>query len=248
MLEAQDLRKSFGALTVTNRVSLEVARGERRVVLGPNGAGKTTLFNLLVGELPADSGQIKIAGEDVTALSMDARARRGMARSYQKNNLFSGLTVRENLSLSAACAQGKAKTVAMDSLRDTGVAETVREMASLVGLTELLETSADSISYGARRRLEVGLALASRPRVLLMDEPTSGIGPGGIHAFHALLRGLPAELTIVIVEHDMDLAFDIADRVTVMNFGEVVFDGPPQAARESALVKDIYLGTWAEQP
>ncbi len=244
MLEARDLRKSFGALTVTNRVSLEVARGERRVLLGPNGAGKTTLFNLLVGELRADGGQILIDGRDVTGLSVDARARLGLARSYQKNNLFGGLTVRENLSLAAACAQGRARTPWADSLSDRGVAEAVDEVAQRVGLTELLEVPVDTVPYGARRRLEVGLALAARPRVLLMDEPTSGIGPGGIHAFHALLRGLPAELTIVIVEHDMDLAFEVADRVTVLNYGEVVFDGPPREARDSALVREIYLGTW----
>jgi ABC-type branched-subunit amino acid transport system ATPase component len=244
MLEARGLTKSFGALTVARQVSLQVARGERRVLLGPNGAGKTTLFNLLVGELAADSGQVLVDGRDVTALSVDARARLGLARSYQRNNLFAGLTVRENLGLAAACAQGKASALLADSLRDRGVAGTVEEVAVRVGLAELLGAPVETIPYGARRRLEVGLALASRPRILLMDEPTSGIGPGGIKAFHAFLHGLPSELTILIVEHDMDLAFDIADRVTVLNHGEVVFDGPPRAARDSALVREIYLGTW----
>ncbi len=244
MLEVRDLSKSFGALAVTQRVSLRVAPGERRVLLGPNGAGKTTLFNLLVGELAPDSGQILVDGRDVTALSVDARARLGLARSYQKNNLFAGLTVRENLGLSAACAQGKATALLADSHRDGGVVETVAEVAERVGLSELLDATVDTIPYGARRRLEVGLALASKPRILLMDEPTSGIGPGGISAFHAFLHGLPGELTILIVEHDMDLAFGIADRVTVLNQGEVVFDGPPQEARDSALIREIYLGSW----
>lgn len=244
MLEVRDLSKSFGALSVVQRVSLDVARGERRVVLGPNGAGKTTLFNLLVGELAADSGKIRIDGRDVTALPVDARARLGLARSYQKNNLFAGLTVRENLCLPAACAQGKATGLLTDSLRDGGVAGTVAEIAARVGLSELLEAPVGTIPYGARRRLEVGIALASRPRILLMDEPTSGIGPGGIKAFHAFLQGLPADLTVLIVEHDMDLAFDIADRVTVLDHGEVVFDGAPAEARDSDLVKEIYLGDW----
>jgi len=124
------------------------------------------------------------------------------------------------------------------------VAETVREVAAQVGLTDLLPAPVERIPYGARRKLELGLALATRPQVLLMDEPTSGIGPGGVEAFHAVLLGLPADLTVLIVEHDMDLAFTVADRITVLNYGEVVFDGPPEAARADATVRDIYLGSW----
>jgi len=244
MLEARALSKRFGALAVASAVSLTVAAGERRVVLGPNGAGKTTLFNLLAGELRPDSGAILIGGRDVTALAVDARARLGLARSYQRNSLFSGLTVRENLCLAAATARGRAAALFTDTLRDPAVGATVAEVAGQVGLTPLLQQPVDAIAYGTRRRLELGLALATRPKVLLMDEPTSGIGPGGIEAFHAVLRGLPADLTLVIIEHDMDLAFAVADRVTVLDHGEVVFDGLPQAARESALVRRLYLGSW----
>ena len=244
MLEVRNLTKSFGALKVTNAVSLAVQPGERRVVLGPNGAGKTTLFNLLVGELKADSGAILIGGRDVTALSVDARARLGLARSYQRNNLFSGLSVRDNLCLAAATAQGRAAALFRDTLDDPAVSETVQAVAAQVDLTELLSHMVDSIPYGARRKLELGLALATRPQVLLMDEPTSGIGPGGVEAFHTMLLGLPAELTVLIVEHDMDLAFTVADRITVLNYGEVVFDGPPEAARNDAMVRNIYLGSW----
>ncbi|MGF1627433.1 MAG: ABC transporter ATP-binding protein [Alphaproteobacteria bacterium] len=244
MLEARALQKSFGALTVASAVSLQVAAGERRVVLGPNGAGKTTLFNLLVGELKPDSGSVLMGDRDVTALSVDARARLGLARSYQRNTLFAGLSVRENLCLAAATAQGRAGALFADTLTDRNVAATVSEVAALVGLAALIDAPVEAVPYGARRQLELGLALATRPKVLLMDEPTSGIGPGGIAAFHTILRALPAELTVLIVEHDMDLAFDVADRVTVLNHGEVVFDGSPQAARASALVRQIYLGSW----
>jgi ABC-type branched-subunit amino acid transport system ATPase component len=245
MLEAVRLCKRFGALGVTQDVSLTLERAERRVVLGPNGAGKTTLFNLLVGELRPDSGTIRLAGRDVTALSVDARARLGLARSYQRNNLFPGLTVAENLGLAAATAQGRAGAVLADSLRDPAVVETVREVSQEVGLQDLLDAPIEALAYGARRQVEVGLALATRPQVLLMDEPTSGVGPGMVEAFRQLLARLPQTLAILIIEHDMDLAFGIADVVTVLDHGEVVFEGPPEAARDSPLLKEIYLGSWS---
>jgi branched-chain amino acid transport system ATP-binding protein len=246
MLEVRNLKKSFGALCVTNDVSLTVAAGERRVILGPNGAGKTTLFNLLVGELRPDQGTIRLGGEDVTRLGVAQRARRGLSRSYQKNTLFDGLTVRENLGLAASVALGKAALLPADSLRHAAVVETVAEIAAQVGLTPLLDAPIDAVSYGARRQLEVGVALATRPRVLLMDEPTSGVGPEMIGQLHRLLKGLPRDLAVVIIEHDMDLAFDVADSVTVLNYGQVVFDGDPDAARRSALLKEIYLGSWED--
>ncbi len=246
MLEARNLTKSFGALAVTAGVSLSIGKGERRVILGPNGAGKTTLFNLLAGTLKPDGGAILLDGRDITRLRVDARARAGLARSYQKNNLFAGLSVRENLALAAAIAQGKSAGLGRDTLRDPEIMSTVDEVTASVGLGDWLDRPVDAVPYGARRQLEVGLALACRPLVLLMDEPTSGFGPGAIDRFHGVLRSLPADLTLVVIEHDMDLAFDIADRITVLNYGEVVFDGTPDAARTSALVREIYLGTWGE--
>ena len=245
MLEAENLSKSFGALRVVSDVSLTLAPGERRVVLGPNGAGKTTLFNLLAGELRPDAGTVRLGGADVTRLAVHARARAGLARSYQKNNLLPGLTVAENLSLAAATAQRRDASLLGDSFADARVRETVAEVAAGVGLTALLDAPVDAIAYGPRRQLEVGLALATRPRVLLMDEPTSGVGPEMVAAFHRLLHALPRALTVLIIEHDMDLAFDIADRVSVLNHGELVFEGTPDEARASALVREIYLGGWA---
>jgi branched-chain amino acid transport system ATP-binding protein len=244
MLEAVDLCKSFGRLVVTDRVSLRLDRGERRVVLGPNGAGKTTLFNLLVGELSPTSGDIRIGGRSVTQLPVEDRARMGLSRSYQKNNLFNGLTVGENLSLAAAAAMGLSHVLSRDAHRDAGVKRIVQDVAAQVGLADMLDMPVASCAYGYRRQLEVGIALAARPKVLLMDEPTSGVGPGMIQAFHRLLKTLPREITILIIEHDIDLAFDVADRITVLNYGQIVFEGTPEETRASPLVREIYLGEW----
>lgn len=246
MLETRNLTKSFGAVHVTRSVSLKLERGERRVILGPNGAGKTTLFNLLVGELTPDGGSVHLAGEDVTALSVPRRARRGLSRSYQKNTLFDGLTVEENLALAAAVPTGHATRLWSDSLRQPEIREIVAEVAEQVNLMPHLHAKVSEISYGVRRQLEVGVALATRPLVLLMDEPTSGVGPEMSKGFHDLLNNLPRDLTLLIIEHDMDLAFAVADTITVLNYGEVVFDGLPEEARGSKLLKDIYLGSWED--
>ena len=246
MLETRNLDKKFGAIHVTRDVSIKLERGERRVILGPNGAGKTTLFNQLVGELTPDSGSVHLAGQDVTGLSVAKRARQGLSRSYQKNTLFDGLTVEENLGLAAAVKTGHATRLWSDSLAKPEVREIVREVAEQVNLMPHLHAKVSEISYGVRRQLEVGVALATQPLVLLMDEPTSGVGPEMSKGFHDLLNNLPRDLTMLIIEHDMDLAFDVADTISVLNYGEVVFDGLPEEARGSKLLKDIYLGSWED--
>ncbi|NEX48733.1 ABC transporter ATP-binding protein [Pseudotabrizicola algicola] len=246
MLETRTLTKSFGPIHVTKGVSLRLEKGERRVILGPNGAGKTTLFNQLVGELTPDSGTILLDGADVTSLRVADRARLGLSRSYQKNTLFDGLTIGENLGLAAAVALGKGQGLWRDPLQSAEVRETVREVAAQVDLAAFLDMSVKAVSYGIRRQLEVGIALATRPKVILMDEPTSGVGPEMSKGFHRLLKALPRDLTVLIIEHDMDLAFDVADTITVLNYGEVVFDGLPEAARQSQMLKDIYLGAWED--
>ncbi|WP_306132050.1 ABC transporter ATP-binding protein [Roseivivax marinus] len=246
MLETRGLDKSFGAIHVTKDATLMLEQGERRVLLGPNGAGKTTFFNQLVGEITPDKGQVILAGEDVTGLSVHQRARRGLSRSYQKNTLFDGLTIAENLGLAAAVHTGNATRLRGDSLAKPEVREIVDEVAEQVRLTPHLGARVNEVSYGIRRQLEVGVALATRPKVLLMDEPTSGVGPEMSHAFHELLAGLPRDLTMLIIEHDMDLAFEVADSITVLNYGEVVFDGTPDAARGSDLLREIYLGSWED--
>lgn len=246
MLEVRNLDKRFGPIHVTRDVTLTLERGERRVILGPNGAGKTTLFNQLVGELRPDTGTIHLAGEDVTALPVPARARRGLSRSYQKNTLFDGLSVADNLALATSVTTGNAMTLRRDSLTQPEVREIVAEVAHQVNLLPYLDARVSEISYGVRRQLEVGVALATRPLVLLMDEPTSGVGPEMSKGFHDLLNNLPRDLTLLIIEHDMDLAFDVADTITVLNYGAVVFDGLPEQARGSSLLKEIYLGSWED--
>ncbi|MGA7328050.1 MAG: ABC transporter ATP-binding protein, partial [Rhodomicrobium sp.] len=244
MLEAINLCKSFGALAVTDHVSFRLEKGERRAVLGPNGAGKTTLFNLLTGQLSAASGEVWLNGTNVTGRTVEERARMGLARSFQKNSLFNGLTIGENLSFAAAAAAGRSASLLRDSLRDKTVCRQVTEVAAQVGLLDVLKAPVAHCSYGTRRQLEVGIALASSPTVLLLDEPASGAGPLMIEALHALLKSLPRDLTILIIEHDMDLALDVADRITVLNYGKVVFEGTPEETRASPLVNEIYLGDW----
>jgi branched-chain amino acid transport system ATP-binding protein len=244
MLEAVNLCKNFGAFAVTNDVSFRLEKGERRAVLGPNGAGKTTLFNLLAGQLKPTSGDIKLDGKTVTNASVEARAKLGIARSFQKNNLFDSLTMGENLSLAAAAALGHSSRLFRDTLKAKDVRALVEQVAEQVGLEDQLGETVAHCSYGARRQLEVGIALSSRPKVLLMDEPASGAGPGRIKAFHSLLKSMPRDLTVLIIEHDLDLAFDVADRITVLNYGKTVFEGTPDETRASPLVNEIYLGDW----
>ncbi len=244
MLEASHLHMTFGALRVTNDVSFTLDKGERHVILGPNGAGKTTLFNLLVGELTPTKGSVLLKGSDITRKGVEDRAQMGIARSYQKNNLFDELTVKENLALAVATASGKSGWLHRDTLKDAETDRIIADVASQVALSDLLDLSVASAPYGVRRQLEVGIALATNPDVLLMDEPTSGVGPEMIKAFHTLLKTLPEELTVLIIEHDMDLALDVADRVTVLNYGEVVFEGTPDETRRSPMVEEIYLGGW----
>ncbi len=244
MLEVRDLNKAFGGLRVSKEICMSLEKGERRVVLGPNGAGKTTLFNLLAGTLKPTSGEILLAGKPITALNVDQRARLGLSRSYQKNNLFEGLTVRENLALAVTTARGWTGSFVRRFCERAEVRETVEDVAGQVGLSALLDLPVNRASYGNRRQLEVGLALATRPKILLMDEPTSGVGPNMIDAFHGLLKTLPRDLTILIIEHDLDLGFDVADRISVLNYGEVVFEGTPEETKASPVVKEIYLGDW----
>lgn len=244
MLEVRDLCKSFGGLAVTKNVSISLEKGERRVVLGPNGAGKTTFFNLLAGTLKPSSGSIQLLEFDITGYGMDRRARLGLARSYQKNNLFEGLTVRDNLALAAATALEKSSSFFGCAHESAEVKEIVAEVSEQVGLNDRLDELVSSCSYGTRRQLEVGLALATRPKILLLDEPTSGVGPGMIDAFNKLIKSLPRDLTMLIIEHDLDLGFDVADTITVLNYGEVVFEGSPEETRKSKQVKEIYLGDW----
>jgi len=243
LLELHEVTRSFGALTAVNRVSLGVAPRERRAIIGPNGAGKTTLFNLITGHLAPTSGRILFDGRPVTGLSTDRIARRGISRSFQRTNLFPRLTVLENLRLAAAAQS-------VGSWRLFGTVEGLtaplghaRDVAAAVGLVERLGEPVERLSYGEQRQLEIGVALATRPSLLLLDEPTAGMSPEETQRMTRLLEALPREVTILIIEHDMDVVFSLADRLTVLHYGEVLADGAPAIVRADPLVHEVYLGT-----
>jgi branched-chain amino acid transport system ATP-binding protein len=242
VLRAEGLFKSFGSLAVARNVSLALERGARHALIGPNGAGKTTLFNMLSGETRPDAGRVYFGSRDITAEPPDARARSGIARSFQRNSLFDDMTARDNLVCAALLARGLGG-IFWRNLRDfPEVYEKADDIAALVGLSDSADRPARSLAYGLQRQLEVGLALALDPVVLLLDEPTAGMSPEETRAMRALLAGLPGELTLLVVEHDMDVVFDIAERITVLDAGTVLFEGTPAEVRASPEVRARYLG------
>ena len=245
MLVARDLVKSFGSLAVTRGVSLDLPVGRRHAVIGPNGAGKTTLFNLLTGELAPDEGSIALAGRDLTRASPDARARAGLARSFQTNNLFPGMTVGESLATACAIADGIGHRVWRRFAACEAVQVRARGLAAEIGLADGWDVAARALPYGAQRQLEVGLALATRPKVLLLDEPTAGMSPEETAIMQRLIADLPRDLTIVIIEHDMDVVFGLAERITVLDYGNILLEGTPAEVRASELVRRRYLGSAA---
>jgi ABC-type branched-subunit amino acid transport system ATPase component len=242
VLEAERLFKSFGALEATHDVSLRLATGARHAIVGPNGSGKTTLFNLLSGELRADSGRIRLSGEDITSLSPDARARRGLTRSFQQNNLFADLTVRENLAAAAMVALGLGAVFWRWTRHLADVEEHVAAVGASVGVEPWFDTPVRVLPYGIQRLVEIGLALAIRPQVVLLDEPTAGMSAAETAAMTALLKSLPREISLVVIEHDMEVVFDLAERITVLDYGRVLVEGTPEEVRGSALVRERYLG------
>jgi branched-chain amino acid transport system ATP-binding protein len=235
--------KVFGGLQAVGGVDLWVRPGERRAIIGPNGAGKTTLFNLISGDLAATSGRIALFGQDVTRLPAHRRAALGLARTFQITTLFPSLTVLENMLL-AVQALAPARLVFYRPLGAYGdLHARAREVLASVGLAGREGETVRQLSHGEQRQLEVALALAGRPRLLLLDEPTAGLSPAESLAMTALLARLDPAMTLLIIEHDMDVAFGLADRVMVLHNGRVVADGSREAVRADPLVAEIYLGT-----
>jgi branched-chain amino acid transport system ATP-binding protein len=247
-LETRQLDKSFGSLAVAQSISLAFEAGLRYAIIGPNGAGKTTYFNLLAGNLRPDRGSIHFAGRDVTRLDVTSRARIGIARSFQRNNLFPDFTVRENLALACALRAGTARVFWRPMQRDAALHAQADAIAAEVGLAEVLGTTVRALSYGSQRQLEVALALACRPQVLLLDEPTSGMSPEETARMHALIAAIPRSLTVIVIEHDIDIVLDIADRIVVLDYGRVLEQGTPAEIRASAIVRERYLGEAARLP
>ena len=243
LLAVERLARHFGALAAVSDVSLAVAPRERRAIIGPNGAGKTTLFNLITGTLAPSAGRILFEGRPITGLPPHAVARRGLSRSFQRNNVFPRLTVRENLRLAAAAGSRGSYDLVGSVERLTAPLETARLVAEAVGLSDRAGEAAAHLSYGEQRQLEVGIALATSPKLLLLDEPTAGMSPEETVRMTRLLLELPRDITLLIIEHDMDVVFSLADRITVLHYGEVLTEGTPDEVRSDARVYEVYLGT-----
>ena len=245
-LKINNLCKSFKALQVLKDVSLEVQDRERHVVIGPNGAGKTTLFNCIMGTIPVSSGEVSFDGRNVSSLPTHARVPLGMSRTFQKNNLFGNLTVEENVHLAVEARKpyrfGLIKPLAWrrDLVEESG------ELLRRWDLWGRRDRKVKELSYGEQRLLEVLLALASKPKVLLLDEPTSGMSPAETAQTIRLIQELPRTLTLLVVEHDMEVVFAVADRITVLHHGEVFLSGVPEKVRGDERVKEIYFGGGAK--
>jgi branched-chain amino acid transport system ATP-binding protein len=237
-----NLAKVFGGLRAVDGVSLQVASGERRALIGPNGAGKTTLFHCVTGTLLASSGSVKLFGNDVTNLPEHRRTKLGMGRTFQITNVITELSLAENLAL-AIVGTDRRKWIwnrPLDSLADIR-AQTLAGLEA-VGLKERADEAVKRLSYGERRQLELALALGTQPRVLFLDEPCAGLSPSERQRIFKMVRALPRDITVVMIEHDMDVALGLADRVTVMNRGRVMAEGTPAEIQSDPQVRDVYFG------
>lgn len=244
-LELQGVTRAFGGLVAVADVTLRVAERERRAIIGPNGAGKTTLFRLISGDMPVTRGSIRLFGEDVTRLKDYARVGRGLGRTYQITNVFPTLSVEDNVML-AALGQSPIKFQPLLPVPRRGQHRDLVEQALTdVGLHERSREPVAQLSHGEQRQLEVALALVGKPRVLLLDEPAAGLSSAERGQMADLVRSLPLELTLVIIEHDMDLVMNLVDRVTCLHNGRIVADESPLTIRDNELVQAIYLGTYA---
>jgi branched-chain amino acid transport system ATP-binding protein len=241
-LEVQGLDKSFGGLRVTSNVDLAVEPGERRLIIGPNGAGKTTLFNLITGELRPDRGTVRLFERDITRVPSRRRAHLGIARTYQIITLFPGETLLRNVVLSLLGLSRMRWNPVGRLERQTALIEHAHAALARVGLEHLAGRPLAQTAYGERRRVEIAMALAQEPKVLLLDEPFAGLSIDERRDVRELLAAIPREVTIVMIEHDMDVALDFAERITVLHFGEVVIEGTRAEVVAHPRTREIYLG------
>ena len=235
--------RRFGGVHAVHDVDLDVYPGERRALLGPNGAGKTTLFNVVSGEFPPTSGRVELFGRDVTNMPARKRARLGLTRTFQTSRLFLGLTVEDNLYLAALGGRGGHLRPVRLPGRDAALRERARELAERVGLEEQLGTQVGSLSHGEQRQLEVGMARAGDPKIMMLDEPAAGLSRGERVLLTDLLLTLDRGITLILIEHDMDVALTVAEQVTMMHDGRVIVEGTPAEIRANQLVHDLYLGS-----
>ena len=244
-LECTGLTRSFGALRAVDRVDLAVAPGARHALIGPNGAGKSTLFKLVTGTMRADAGTVALAGRDVTRLSEVRRCRLGMSQTLQHSSLFASMTASETVAL--AVQRHETGAIVPWPRRQRAVLDRAEELLAQAGLAGRGGVAVPSLAHGERKQLEVALALACRPSLLLLDEPAAGMSPAESTRLVELLAGLPPEITVLFVEHDLDLVFRLADAVTVLHLGAVLLSGTPDEVRASDEVRAAYLGTSREE-
>ena len=240
-LVLEGVTRAFGALRAIDEVSFTVAAGERRAVLGANGAGKTTLFNAITGDFPPTAGRVLFFGEDITAMPPYERIRRGLRRTYQSSLLFRELTVRDNLFLAArGINRGRFSFLRPRAASPTRVA--TEDLLERVRLSHIAQEPVSSLSHGQQRQLEIGMALAGAPRLILFDEPAAGLSPGERRELVMLLRAFPPHMGFVIIEHDLDIALRVSERVTIMHNGKVLKHGTPEEIQNDEQVQAIYMG------
>jgi len=242
LLSTQSLVKRFGGLVATDSVSIDVLPGEIHALIGPNGAGKTTLVGQLTGNLAPDSGTIRFAGRDVTRLPTHARVALGLARSFQITSVLREFTALDNVALAVQAHAGHSFRFLADARDDTSLREPARRGLEAVGLDERANTLASALSHGEQRQLEIAMALAGNPKLLLLDEPMAGMGVEESQAMIGLLRALKSTRAMLLIEHDMDAVFALADRITVLVYGRVIASGTPEQIRANVEVRQAYLG------
>lgn len=241
-LEARGLVRRFGGLTATNNVSFSIAPGARQALIGPNGAGKTTLINLLTGVIKPSEGAVNLQGQDITALSANQRVRRGLSRTFQINQLFPGMSAAESLGLAISERNGSGADFWRIAGGKPAIVAEIEELLLRFGLEDVMDVPVRQLAYGKQRLLEIALALASRPRVLLLDEPAAGVPEDERHDILAALAAMPADVAILLIEHDMDLVFNFATRISVLVAGALLTEGEPEAIARDERVRAVYLG------
>ena len=242
VLQTQGLVKRFGGITATDHVTLNIAQGARHALIGPNGAGKTTLINLMTGVLPPTEGCIVLEGQDITELAPHQRVRRGLVRTFQINQLFNSMTPLETLAMVVSQHQGLGGRWWQALGRDTAVVARCEQLLAQFRLTDVMNQRTEFLAYGKRRLLEMAIALACEPRVLLLDEPVAGVPAGEREELLQTVSALPGDVSVVLIEHDMDLVFEFANRITVLVNGAVLTEGTPEAIAHDPQVKAVYLG------
>lgn len=246
LLRVDGLNKRFGGLTVAASISLQLAKGDRVALIGPNGAGKTTFVNLVTGHLRPDSGAVVLDGEDITRQRPTPRVKAGLVRTFQVTRLFLDMTAREHVAMALLQREGRSGRMFGHHRAMPDIATETDAILAMLDLEGVADIKVREVAYGQQRLIEIAIAVALRPKVLLLDEPAAGVSHADVHLIERALAQLPADLAILMIEHDMDLVFRFARRVVVLASGEVIFDGAPDAVRDDSRVRKAYLGSYAD--